>query len=89
MRSPKRASAAQHFRVEIEKAQAAGVSREDMRLHLTLNDVNALKRDRSLPLADISFSGGTMRYLGVDIVQGGVSESALHHPGGQTAIDAD
>jgi hypothetical protein len=88
MKSPKRASAALHFRAEIEKAEAAGVPRGDMRLHLTLNDVNALKRDRSLPLADISFSGGTMRYLGVDIVQGGVSASTLH-AGDPSAIDAD
>jgi hypothetical protein len=79
MRAPKRASAAQHFRIEIEKAETAGVPREDMSLHLTLNDVNQLKRDRSLPVTDISFAGGTMRYLGVKVVQGGSSVSVLRH----------
>ena len=81
MKTPYRASAALHLRAEIEKAEAAGVSREDMSLHLTLNDVNQLKRDRTLPLSDISFADGTMRYLGVKIVQGGVSASILHHAG--------
>ncbi len=78
MRSPRRLSAAAQFRAEIEKAEAAGALREDMSLHLTLNDVTELKRDRTLPLDDISFAGGTMRYLGVKIVQGGVSASILH-----------
>jgi hypothetical protein len=78
MRASRRASAALHFRAEIEKAEAAGVPREDMSLHLTLGDVNQLKRDRSLPVTDISFADGTMRYLGVKIVQGGVSVSVLH-----------
>jgi hypothetical protein len=78
MTSPRRASAALHFRAEIEKAEAAGASRDGMSLHLTLNDVTELKRDRTLPVEDISFVGGTMRYLGVKIVQGGVSASILH-----------
>lgn len=81
MKSPKRASAALYLRAEIEKAEAAGVSREDMSLHLTLNDVNQLKRDRSLPVSDISFADGTMRYLGVEVVQGGVSVSVLRTAG--------
>jgi hypothetical protein len=54
----RRAATAVHFRTEIEKAQAEGVAREDMTLRLTLNDVNQLRRDRSLPLADISYAGG-------------------------------
>ena len=77
MRSPKRAPAALHLRAEIEKAEAAGAPREDMSLHLTLNDVNELKRDRNLAVTDISFTGGVMRYLGVKVVQGGVSVSVL------------
>ncbi len=79
MRAPQRASAALHFRAEIEKAEAIGTPREDMSLHLTLGDVSQLKRDRSVPLTDISFAGGTMRYLGVKIVQGGVPVSVLRH----------
>lgn len=81
MKSHKRASAALYFRAEIEKAEAEGSLRESMSLHLTLSDVDALKRDRSLPISDISFAGGTMRYLGVPIVQGGVSTSILHRSG--------
>jgi hypothetical protein len=81
MKPAKRASAALHFRAEIEKAEAAGAQRDDMSLHLTLSDVDALKRDRTLPITDISFAGGTMRYLGVKVVQGGVSASILQHAG--------
>ena len=77
MRSPRRVSAALQFRAEIEKAEADGVSRDELSLHLTLSDASELKRDRTLPLTDISFADGTMRYLGVKIVQGGVSTSVL------------
>lgn len=84
MKPPARLSAALHFRAEIEKAAAAGMSLDDMSLHLTLNDVTALKRDRSLPLTDLSFAGGVMRYLGVKVVQGGVATSLL-----QRAADPD
>ena len=77
MRSPRRISTALQFRAEIEKAEADGASRDDMCLHLTLGDASELKRDRTLPVADISFQSGTMRYLGVKIVQGGVSASVL------------
>lgn len=78
--SPRRPSAASYFRGEIEKAEAAGVSREAMTLHLTLSDVNQLRRDPGIPVADISFADGTMRYLGVKIEQGGVEVSVLRLP---------
>lgn len=74
---PRRAAAAIHFRSEIEKAEAAGASRDDMLLHLTLSDVSQLRRDRTLALTDINFAGGTMRFLGVKVEQGGVAESVL------------
>ena len=77
--SPRR-NAATHFRNEIGKAEASGVSREAMTLHLTLSDVNQLRRDPLIPVADISFADGTMRYLGVKIEQGGVEVSVLRHP---------
>lgn len=78
MKTPaRRAPPASYFRDQIAKAEAEGVLREDMTLHLTLSDVSHLKRDRSLSLTDISFVGGTMRYLGVKVVEGGVTESAL------------
>ena len=67
------------FRSEIERAEAEGVSRADMTLQLTLNDVNQLKRDHSLAVTDISFAGGVMKYLGVKVVEGGVAISVLSH----------
>ena len=81
-----RRSPAVHFRGEIEKAEAAGVEREDMTLRLTLGDVTQLKRDTSLALSDISFKGGVMRYLDVRIVQGGVTVSLLDRTGGKDVI---
>ena len=74
---PRRAAAAVHFRSQIEAAEADGVRREDMVLRLSLGDASALKRDRTLPVADISFDGGVMHYLGVRVEQGGVPESVL------------
>ena len=76
----RRAAPAVHFRGEIEKAEEAGFAREDMVLRLTLTDVSKLKRDTSLAVADISFSGGAMRFLGVRVEVGGVPESVLQHP---------
>ena len=48
-----------------------------MTLKLSLNDVAHLKRDRTLAVSDITFTGGVMRFLGVKVEQGGVSESTL------------
>ena len=76
----RRPAASIYFRGEIEKAEAAGVAREDMVLRLTLGDVAQIKRDRDLAVTDISFAEGEMRFLGVAVVQGGVGESALTHP---------
>lgn len=65
------------FRDQIETAVAEGVKREDMVLHLTLRDVSLLSRDPTVPVTDISFTGGVMRFLGVRIEKGGVAASAL------------
>ena len=73
----RRGPPARVFRTQIEAAEADGVDRDDMTLRLTLSDVTALKRDRELPVADISFAGGVMRFLGVKVEQGGVDESVL------------
>ncbi len=54
-----------------------GVGRPDMVLHLTHRDAIKLQRDDQVALADISFLGGEMRYLGVRVVRGGVAESVL------------
>jgi hypothetical protein len=65
------------FRDLIEKAELEGVKRADMLLKLTLSDASELKRDRTVAVADISFTDGTMRYLGVKVSQGGVPQSTL------------
>jgi hypothetical protein len=76
----RRAPPAVPFRGEIEKAEATGLAREDMTLRLTLTDVNKLRRDASLAVADISFSGGAMWSLGVRVEAGGVPVNVLQHP---------
>jgi hypothetical protein len=68
---------AELFRSQIEAAVAEGVATDDMTLKLTLGDTHKLKRDPKVALADISFTGGVMRYLGVKVEQGGVPESTL------------
>lgn len=75
--SARRGSAGVFFRDQIERAEAKGVEREAMLLRLTLSDVSHLKRDPNLALEDISFSDGVMRFLGVKVAQGGVSDSVL------------
>lgn len=77
----RRAPAAEHFRGEIEKAEATGVGREDMTLRLTFSDMSRLRRDPTVAVADISFVGGVMRFLGVKVLEGGVAESVLEAPG--------
>lgn len=73
----RRGPASAYFRKQIEAAEADGVQRDDMLLRLTLSDVSHLKRDRDLAVTDISFKDGVMRYLGVRVEQGGVTDSAL------------
>ena len=72
-----RVSPAIRFRAEIQEAMSAGFAVEDLTLRLTLGDANLLRRDRMLPVADISFAKGAMRFLGVKIDEGGVSRSEL------------
>jgi len=72
-----RTSPAVRFRAEIEEALGEGLAREDLTLKLTHGDVSLLKRDRNVPIADISFAGGAMRFLGVVIEEGGVTRSEL------------
>jgi len=67
----------EEFRQAIEKAEAEGASRTDMVLRLTLRDAADLKRDRSVAVEDISFTGGEMRYIGVRVAPGGVAVSVL------------
>lgn len=67
----------QRFRRQIEAAVAEGVAPEDMTLRLTLRDASRLARDPTTPVADIAYTDGVMRFLGVRVEQGGVPESAL------------
>ena len=68
------------FRRAIEQAEAEGVSKDDLVLCLTLSDTADLKRDPSIPIHDISFSEGVMRFLGVKVAPGGVTSSTLQRP---------
>lgn len=71
------ASPDRRFRERIETAVAGGTNPEDMVLHLTLRDVSLLSRDPAVPVTDISYANGVMRFLGVRIEKGGVAVSAL------------
>jgi hypothetical protein len=77
MNAHRRSSVAIRLRGEIEAAEIEGVDRADMTLQLTRSDVADLKRDPNIPVADISFAGGGMTFLGVKIVTGGVAASTL------------
>jgi len=77
IRPSARVTVADRFRGEIERAASEGVALGDLALHLTLGDISQLKRDRTVALADISFAGGAMTYLGVTVVVGNVPQSAL------------
>lgn len=66
------------FRPQIAAALAEGVAIDDMTLCLTLIDTSRLTRDATTPVADISFAGGVMRFLGVKVATGGITESALN-----------
>lgn len=68
--SAARPTVAFRFKAEIERAASQGAALDDMTLLLTLGDIQQLKRDRTLPVADISFLGGTMTYLGVKVLKG-------------------
>jgi hypothetical protein len=76
-----RPSVAIRFRTLIEQAASTGAALDDMALHLTLGDTELLKRDRSVPVADIRFTDGVMTYLGVTVSKGNVPVSVLRCAG--------
>jgi hypothetical protein len=76
-RTVRRGSAAEEARAAIEAAEADGVKRKVMTLRMTLRDVSELKRDPKVPMADISYGPDGMKYLGVAVDQGGVTQSTL------------
>jgi hypothetical protein len=78
-RPPPKGSPDGRFRTQIETALLGGAAPNDLILRLTLRDATLLVRDPATPVADISFAGGVMRFLGVLVEKGGVSESVLDH----------
>jgi len=73
----RRGSSAEEARYLIEAADADGVKRAAMTLRMTLRDVSELKRDPKVATADISYGPDGMKYLGVAVDQGGVTQSTL------------
>jgi hypothetical protein len=73
----RRGTSAEEARLLIEAAEADGVKRAAMTLRMTLRDVSELKRDPKVPMADISYGPDGMKYLGVAVDQGGVTQSTL------------
>ncbi len=65
------------FRGQIEAALQGGAAHEALILRLTHRDVSLMSRDPVTPVADISYAGGVMRFLGVRVEKGGVLTSAL------------
>lgn len=64
-------SPAQRFRTQVEAAVAEGCAVGDLTLRLTLRDRHLLARDPAVAVADISYVGGEMRFLGVRVEEGG------------------
>ena len=70
------------FRGQISAAVAEGFDPAEMTLRLTYADAAAMARDKVTPIADISYAGGVMRFLGVRVEKGGVDASALDRGAG-------
>jgi hypothetical protein len=77
----RRGSAAEERRLLIDKADQDGTDRKLMVLRMTLRDVSELKRDPKVASEDIAYKDGQMRYLGIPVAQGGVTQSTLDTSG--------
>ena len=77
----RRGAGAEEMRLLIDKAVEEGVDRKLMVLRMTLRDVSELKRDPKVPSEDIAYSEGRMRFLGIPVAQGGVTQSTLDTSG--------
>ena len=75
--SADRTSPAEAFRRDIDKALAEGATPDDLVLRLTLRDATQLVRDPKVPLADIRYEAGVMRFMGVLVEKGGLNASQL------------
>ncbi len=67
----------QKLRDLIAAAERDGAKPQSLLPRLTLGDASELKRDPSVALEEISFAKGEMRFLGIKVVEGGVSVSSL------------
>ncbi|HEY3694392.1 hypothetical protein [Phenylobacterium sp.] len=67
----------QKLRDLIATAEREGAGPGDMLLRLTLGDASELRRDRSVALHEIRFAEGEMHFLGVKVLEGGVTASRL------------
>jgi len=65
------------LRNAITEAEGRGVKRKKMMLHLTHRDASLLKRSPVVADDEISFEGGEMRFLGVQVDIGEVAVSVL------------
>lgn len=65
------------LRGAIAEARDRGVKPAKMHLHLTHRDASLLKRSKEVADDEISFEGGEMRFLGVQVDIGAVAVSAL------------
>ena len=77
----RRGSAAEEMRLLIDQADQDGVDRKLMVLRMTLRDVSELKRDPKVASEDIAYKDGQMRFLGIPVAQGGVTQSTLDTSG--------
>ena len=68
------------LRALIDKAEAQGIDRGDMLLHLTMRDESVIKRSRSVGIDEISFADGEMRFIGVRVVVTSDPMSSLEAP---------
>jgi len=67
----------QKLRDLIAAAERDGAGPGDLLLRLTLGDASELRRDRSVALHEIKFQEGEMHFLGVKVVEGGITASRL------------
>jgi hypothetical protein len=70
----------------IASAEARGLPRSDMQLHLSNRDLSGLKRSPRVRMDEINFVDGVMRFLGVEVVAGVVSVSRLDR---RPAVEAE
>jgi hypothetical protein len=61
----------------IATAELAGHAAGDMLLRLTTSDASTLKRHPAVAVHEVTFVSDEMRFLGVKVQEGGVSDSLL------------